>query len=147
MKVDMPLNKETKPNKCAHIYKFGQFGQFDPLQLPFTSSWPSPTTHHFQLVLKVRSHIGTELLYVGFCCSSCLCLSMWRGPQEYDTYKFIPTSPAVSHMSGSSNLDSFLWWVVSGRTPAALRGAASRTCSLLLAAFLFSYRQAFSQYV
>ena len=33
-----------------------------------------------------------------------LCLSMWRGPQEYVVYEFIPTSPVVSHMSGSSNL-------------------------------------------
>ena len=39
--------------------------------------------------------------------SSCLCSPMWRGPQEYVTYKFVITSPAVSHMSCSSNLDSF----------------------------------------
>ena len=36
-----------------------------------------------------------------------LCSSMWRGPQDYVTYEFVPTSPAVSRMSGSSNLDSF----------------------------------------
>ena len=63
--------------------------------------------HRFQYVFKATSCIGTELLYVGSCCSSCLCLSMWRGPQEYVTYEFVPTSPAVSHMSGSSNLDIF----------------------------------------
>ena len=28
-------------------------------------------------------------------------------PQEYVTYEFVPTSLAVSLMSGSSNLDSF----------------------------------------
>ena len=39
--------------------------------------------------------------------SSCLCSSMWRGPQEYVTYEFVPTSPATSHMSGLSDLDSF----------------------------------------
>ena len=55
------------------------------------------------------------------------CPSMWRGPQEYITYEFVPTSPAVS---GSSKLDSF--------RAAALRGAASRTCSILLAAFFNS---------
>ena len=32
---------------------------------------------------------------------------MWRGPSEYITYEILPTSPAVSCMSGSSNLDSF----------------------------------------
>ena len=30
-----------------------------------------------------------------------------KGPQEYVTYEFILTSPAVSRMSGSSNVDSF----------------------------------------
>ena len=55
--------------------------------------------HHFRQVLKVTSCISTELLYVGSSWSSCLCLSMWRGPQDYITYEFIPTSPAVSRMS------------------------------------------------
>ena len=47
--------------------------------------------------------------------SSCLhpvsaqsCSSMCRGPQEYVAYEFIPISPVVSHMSGSSNFDSFV---------------------------------------
>ena len=34
-------------------------------------------------------------------------LSLWRCPQEYITYELIPTSPAVSCMSDSSNFDSF----------------------------------------
>ena len=98
--------------------------------------------HRFRSVFKATSCIGTELLYVG---PSCLCLSMWRGPQEYVTYEFVPTSPAVPRMSGSSNLDSFRdGGGVSGRRAAALSGAASRTCSILLAAFLCSCRQAFS---
>ena len=33
---------------------------------------------------------------------------MWRGPLEYATYEFVSTSPVVSRMPGSSNLDSFL---------------------------------------
>ena len=33
--------------------------------------------------------------------------SIWRGPQEYITYELVPTSPAVSRMSASSNFDSF----------------------------------------
>ena len=32
---------------------------------------------------------------------------MCGGPQEYITYEFVPASPAVSCMSGSSNLNSF----------------------------------------
>ena len=32
---------------------------------------------------------------------------MWGGPQEYVPYEFVPTSPVVSHMSASSNFDSF----------------------------------------
>ena len=32
---------------------------------------------------------------------------MWGGPQEYVTYESISTSPAVSRLSGSPNLDSF----------------------------------------
>ena len=39
---------------------------------------------------------------------------MWRGPLECSTYKLVSTSPAVSSMSGSSNLDSF---VMGGRWP------------------------------
>ena len=51
----------------------------------------------------------------------------------------------VSRMSSSFNLGSFRdgWWV----TKQLLQGAASRTCSILLAAFLCNYRQAFSPYV
>ena len=32
---------------------------------------------------------------------------MRRGPQEYITYELVPTSPAVSCMSSSSNFDNF----------------------------------------
>ena len=68
---------------------------------------PLPIGHRFQPVFKATYCIGTELLYIGSRWSSCLCSSIWRGPQEYITYKFVPTSSAVSHMSGSFNLDSF----------------------------------------
>ena len=45
-----------------------------------------------------------------------------------------------------------LTWIVfvmggNGRTAAALYGAATRTCSILLAAFFYSGRHAFSPYV
>ena len=75
------------------------------------SSWPSPApvsiVHRSRQVFKVKSRIGTALLYIDSSWSSCLCSSMWRGPQKYVTYEFLSTSLAVSRMSGSSNLDSF----------------------------------------
>ena len=53
------------------------------------------------------SRIGAELLYVGSSWTSCLCSSMGRGPQVYITDELVPTSPAVSQVSGLSNFDSF----------------------------------------
>ena len=43
--------------------------------------------HCFQQVIKATSRIGTGLLYVGSSWTSCLCSSMWRGPQEYISYE------------------------------------------------------------
>ena len=68
---------------------------------------PLPTVYYFRLVLRATSRIGTELLYVRSSWSSCLSTCMWRGPQEYITYELVPTSPAVSRVSGWSNFDSF----------------------------------------
>ncbi len=38
---------------------------------------------------------------------SCFCLAICGGPLEYIPYELVLASPAVSCMSGSSNLDSF----------------------------------------
>ena len=73
----------------------------DSLLLPFS------IVYCFRQVLNATSRIGTELLYIGSSWSSCFCSSMLNYPQEYVTYEFVPTSPAVSHVSGSSNLNSF----------------------------------------
>ena len=74
---------------------------------------PPPIVHCFRQVFRTTPRIGTEPLYVGSSWSSCLCSSMWRGPQEYITYELVLTSPAVSRMSGSSNFDSFRYgWEV-----------------------------------
>ena len=77
------------------------------MDLPDPLLPPLSIVLHSQLVFKATSCIGRELLYVGFSWSSCLCLSMWKGPQEYVTYEFVPTSLTVSCMSGSSNMDGF----------------------------------------
>ena len=73
----------------------------DPLLPPFS------IVHLFLQVLLVTSRIGPELLYIGSIWLSCLCSSMWTGPLEYVKYELVSTSPAVSRMSGSSNLDCF----------------------------------------
>ena len=75
--------------------------------IPDPRSPPIPIVHCFCQVFRATSRIGTELLYVGSSWSSCLCSSMWRGPQEYITYELVSTSPAASCMSGLSNFDSF----------------------------------------
>ena len=67
---------------------------------------PVSIVHCSQLVFRATSCIDTELLYIGSSRLSCFCPSMWRGPQECIAYKFVPTSPAESRMSRSSNLHS-----------------------------------------
>ena len=86
-----------------------------------------PVVHHSRKVFQATSCIDTELLYIGPSWTYCLCSSMWGGPQKCITYEFISSSPAVSRMSGSS-----LW------------GAAPRTCTIFVTAFLRSCRQDFS---
>ena len=75
--------------------------------IPDLFSPPFSIVHSFWQFFKATSRIGTELLYVGSSWSSCLCSSMWRGPQECISYDFVLTSPAVSCMSGAFNFDSF----------------------------------------
>ena len=71
--------------------------------------WPSLATPPYRPLLPagLQDYILCQLLYVSSSWSSCLCSAMWRGPLEYITYELAPTSPAVSHISGLSNLDSF----------------------------------------
>ena len=73
--------------------------------------WPflttSPIIHRFRQILRDTPRILTELLYVGSSWSPYFRSAMRRGPQEYIPYELVPTSLAVSCMSGSSNLDSF----------------------------------------
>ena len=66
-----------------------------------------PIVNRLRQVFRAISRILTELLYVYSTWSSRFCSAIWGGPLEYITYELIPASPAVSCMSGSSNLDSF----------------------------------------
>ena len=96
--------KENRKNSSSSSSSSGRTISTDISNL---FSPPLSIIHCFQQVFRATSCIGTELLYVGSSWSSCLCSSMWRGPQEYVTHEFVPTSPAVSYMSGLSNLDNF----------------------------------------
>ena len=75
--------------------------------IPDPFSPPLPIVHHFRQVLRATLRIVTVLLYVDSSWSPCFRTAMWRSPQEYITDELVPTSPTVSCMSGSSNLDSF----------------------------------------
>ena len=66
-----------------------------------------PIVHRFWQVRRATNRILTELLYVGSSWPPCFCTAIRRGPLEYITYELVPTSPEVSCMFGSSNLDSF----------------------------------------
>ena len=67
--------------------------------LPDPLSPPVSIVYRSWELFKAISCIGTEQLFIGSSWPSCLCSSMWRGPQEYIAYEFALTSPAVSHMS------------------------------------------------
>ena len=71
-----------------------------------------PIVHCSWQVLRATPRISTELLYVDSSWSPCFCSAMWEGPLE-NTYELVPAYPAVSCMSGSSNLV----FVIGGRWP------------------------------
>ena len=73
----------------------------DPLS-PFL-----PIIHRLRQVFRVTSCVLTQLLYVSSCWSSYFCTSICGGPQEYIAYELVLASPAVSRVSGSSDLYSF----------------------------------------
>ena len=103
--------------------------------------------YHPLLPAGLQGYIGTKLLYVGSSWSSWLCSSMWMGPQEYSPFEFVPTSPAVSCMSRSSNLNSFRdgWWVavqllLCGCLPSGLvQYCSQHSCVVAVKLFLHSF--------
>ena len=108
---------------------------------------PLPIVHCFWQVLRATSHIGTELLYEGSSWSSCLCSSLRRGPQEYITHELVPTSSAVSHISSSSNFDSFHdeWWVAIQLLlcwmlpPGLVQYCSQHSCIIAIKLFLYTF--------
>ena len=72
--------------------------------------WPSLATspYHSSPLVGLQDYISyPHIAAVCSSWSSCLCLAICGGPLEYITYELVLASPAVSCMSGSSNLDSF----------------------------------------
>ena len=95
--MNMPVRFGSSPSSCRAA----------STDLPGPLSPLVSLVHCSRKVFKAISCIGTELLYISSSWSSCLCSFMWRGPQKYVPYGFVPTCSAVSRMSSSSNLDSF----------------------------------------
>ena len=60
------------------------------MDIPDPLTQPLPIVYCFRHVFRVTSCIGTELLYVGVSWLSCLCSSLWWGPQEYIIYECVP---------------------------------------------------------
>ena len=67
-----------------------------------------PIVHRFWQVFRTTSRILTQLLCVCSSWSSCFCLAICGDSQEYVTDELVLASPAVSCMSGASNLDSYV---------------------------------------
>ena len=59
---------------------------------------PLSIVHCFRQVFKATSRIGTELLYVGSCWSSCFSSFMGRDQQEYIIYERFQLSSSVLHV-------------------------------------------------
>ena len=109
--------KEFEPHLCSYAYFhwesdetpfiISSYCRTISTDIPDPLSQPLLIVHCFWHLLRATSRIHTELPYVGSSWSPCFCSAMWRDPKEYITYELVPTSPAVSCMSSSSNLDSF----------------------------------------
>ena len=104
----------THTHTYIYIYISSSSCRAASTDLPDPLSPPVSIVHCSWEVFKATSCIGTELLYIRSSWSSGPCSYMWRGLWEYVAYDFVLTSPAVSHMSDSPNLDSFRdgWLVV-----------------------------------
>ena len=74
-------------------------------------TWPSLTTPPYRPLLPADLQGYIPYWHIAAVCTFELVvlplLVHVKGPREFITYELVPTSPAVSSMSGSSNFDSF----------------------------------------
>ena len=110
--------------------------------IPDTLSPLYPILHRLSQVFRATSRILTQLLYVCSNWLSCFSSAISGGPQEYITYELVSASPAVSCMSGSSNLDSFRE-LVPGRVlpPWLIQYCSQHSCVIAVQLFLQSFSQ------
>ena len=105
--------------------------------------------HCSQKVFQATTCISTKLLSVVSSWSPNTCSSMWRSPLEYIAYAFILTSPAVSCMSCSSNLDIFQdGWQVGLQLlfcrmlpPWFVHHSSKQSCAIVIKFFLYTLCQ------
>ena len=94
-------------------YTYIRFSVFDSISsssccaistdIPGRLSPHLPIVHWFRQILRATSRIGTELLYVGSNWTSCLCSSMCRGPDTWDTAREVGGSSWVMYNSPASH--------------------------------------------
>ena len=93
---------------CLHTSSSSSSCHAANTDLPESLSSSFTIVHCSWEVFKATYYIGTEVFYIGSSWSSCLCSSTWWGPLEHVAFEFVPTSPAMSRMSGLSNLIVFV---------------------------------------
>ena len=82
------------PYRCRIYYHHHHVAPSAQISLTL-SHYPSLSSIASGRSSGLTSRIGTELLYVGSSWSSCLCLSVRSGPQEYITYELMSSVPQV----------------------------------------------------
>ena len=97
----------ARQEELIHIYISSSSCRAVCADIPDRLSPFLPITHRLRQVFRITTRVLTQLLYVSSCWSSHTCTSMSGGPQEYIAYELVLASPAVSRVSGSSNLYSF----------------------------------------
>ena len=119
------------------------------MNLPDPLSPLDSIVHRSRDVFQATNFIGTELLYRDSSMLSYIFPSMWRGTLENIAYEFVLTSPAVSCMSGSSNLYRFHdgWYVAiqllfCGVLPSGLvQYSSQHSCVIAVKLFLHTFRK------
>ena len=132
---------------CEGWYSSSSSGRTNSTYIHDSFSPPLSIVYRFRQVFRDTSCIGTVLLYLGSSWSSCFCSSMWRRQQEYVLYEFVPASPAVSCISGSSDLDSFRdGWEVTVQlllcrvlTPEFIQYYSHNSCVVAVKLFLHTF--------